>query len=147
VQQNALVMSDVDIDLPDGRPLLADIDVRVNGGQSVLLSGPSGSGKSTLLRVLGGIWPFGRGRVLLPAGARPLFLPQRPYLPLADLRDAVSYPSSADRFGDEAIRQALVDCNLAHLADRLAHVENWSQRLSLGEQQRIAFCACAPASP
>ena len=72
--------------------LLEDADARIAPGEPVLVTGPSGSGKSTLFRAVAGIWPFGRGRVRLPAGARTLFLPQRPYLPLGTLRRALCYP-------------------------------------------------------
>jgi putative ATP-binding cassette transporter len=104
-----------------------------------VITGPSGSGKSTLFRALAGIWPFGRGRVRFPGNARVLFLPQKPYIPIGSMRDAVAYPSAAADFGDEAIRATLVDVDLPRLADRLQDVENWSLQLSGGEQQRLAI--------
>ena len=69
---------------------------RSKPGEKVLITGPSGSGKSTLFRMLAGIWPFGRARVSVPEGARLLFLPQKPYIPIGTLRDAVTYPGTAD---------------------------------------------------
>jgi vitamin B12/bleomycin/antimicrobial peptide transport system ATP-binding/permease protein len=135
------------IDLPDGRPLLAPTDLGLRRGEAVLVTGPTGSGKSTLFRVLGGLWPFGRGRVDVPAGQRVLFLPQKPYLPLGTLRDAVSYPAPVGKLEDAAIQAALQACGLAHLVDRLDEDGNWSQRLSPGEQQRLAFARALLTRP
>ena len=137
--QPGIALDEVEIRLPGDRPLINQANLRLVPGQSVLISGPSGSGKSTLFRVLGGLWPYGNGRITIPFGAKLLFLPQRPYLPLGTLRDVVTYPQAPEGVGDEAIRRALADCGLPHLADRLDEVQSWAQQLSPGEQQRIAF--------
>ena len=101
--------------------------------------GPSGSGKSTLFRALAGIWPFGAGKVRVPEGVRSLFLPQKTYLPIASLRDAVRYPDPGNPADDDAVREALRAVRLGHLEDRLDEVAHWAQRLSPGEQQRLAI--------
>ena len=75
--------------LPNGQALLEDATFTLPHGRSTLITGASGSGKSTLFRALAGIWPFGKGQVHVPAGARVLFLPQKPYIPIGTLRDAV----------------------------------------------------------
>ncbi len=124
--------------LPDGRVLLGADQADIRPGESVVVSGPSGGGKSTLFRAIAGIWPFGAGRVALPARGTALFLPQRPYLPLGTLREAVCYPAAAEGFPDAAVREALAAVGLAHLLPRLDEEEPWAQRLSGGEQQRLA---------
>jgi vitamin B12/bleomycin/antimicrobial peptide transport system ATP-binding/permease protein len=101
------------------------------------VAGPSGSGKSTLFRVLAGIWPYGTGLVTLPRSRRILFLPQRPYLPMATLRQVLSYPDRSPGHPDAAYQEALVDARLPHLAARLDEEANWALELSGGEQQRI----------
>lgn len=136
---DAIETHGLDVQLPNGTRLLAGLDTTLPAGTNVLVSGPSGIGKSTLFRALAGIWPFGAGRVSLPAGARTLFLPQRPYLPLGTLREVVCYPAGTAGFDDTAIRAVLTDCGLAHFADELDVAQRWSQRLSPGEQQRLAF--------
>jgi putative ATP-binding cassette transporter len=113
--------------------------VELRPGEHVLLTGPSGSGKSTFFRSLAGIWPYWKGRIQLPKGARLLFLPQKPYLPLGALRHAVSYPDEASSHPDEEIREALSAVGLDQLAPDLERSENWAQVLSGGEQQRLAF--------
>ena len=142
-----LALEDLSLALPDGRVLVEDASARVSPGDSVLVTGPSGSGKSTLFRAVAGIWPFGRGRVRLPAGARALFLPQRPYLPLGTLRRALCYPADAARIPDEAVRAALRDAGLGHLEPRLDEEEIWDRRLSGGEQQRIALARALLLKP
>lgn len=124
--------------LPDGRTVVSGADFAVNRGEHVLVSGPSGSGKSTLFRAVAGIWPFGQGTVAQPADARILFLPQKPYIPIGSLRDAVSYPATGHPFGDADLRAALEAVRLPGLADRLDEEQNWSLQLSGGEQQRLA---------
>ncbi len=134
-----LVLSQANIYLPDGAPLLTDLSLRFPASSRVLVSGPSGSGKSTFLRTICGIWPYCDGSLMLPAGDRMVFLPQKPYLPLGTLRDAVCYPDSAAEQNDRAVRAALLSCGLDALIPRLDDKENWALQLSPGEQQRIAF--------
>src|SRR5207247_978085 len=77
-----LTIKGVDLHLPDGQPLIADVNLSLLRGDTVLLGGASGSGKSTLFRAVAGIWPFGRGEIRGPRDCHVLFLPQKPYLPI-----------------------------------------------------------------
>ncbi len=129
--------TDLTVRLPGGAALLAGQTLTVAPGERILLQGPSGSGKSTLFRALAGIWPYAQGRVRLPAGS--MFIPQRAYFPNGPLRDALAYPEAPERYTDEALRQALVDAELPALASRLDEADAWSQKLSGGEQQRLAI--------
>jgi putative ATP-binding cassette transporter len=131
--------SGLDLALPNGQTLLKDLDLVLPKGTSTLITGTSGSGKSTLFRAMAGIWPFGRGRILIPAGARVLFLPQKPYIPIATLRDAVKYPDENSTATDADIVSALEAARLGHLASRLDEEVHWSNTLSGGEQQRLAI--------
>ena len=139
VEAEGLALQGVALSLPDGRVLLAPTDLAFRAGEPVLVTGPSGSGKSTLFRALAGIWPYWKGRLTVPRGARLLFLPQRPYLPIGSLKHAVCYPADAASVDDEEAREALRATGLPHLAADLAREENWAQLLSGGEQQRVAF--------
>jgi putative ATP-binding cassette transporter len=134
-----LTLERLELDLPQGKPLLASTTLTFKQGESVLVTGPSGAGKSTLFRALAGIWPYWKGKISLPKGARLLFLPQRPYLPIGTLKHATCYPAADAEVSDDATRNALSAVGLAHLAENLAREENWAQLLSGGEQQRLAI--------
>jgi putative ATP-binding cassette transporter len=124
--------------LPNGQALLQDARIELPKGKATLISGASGSGKSTLFRALAGIWPFGKGQVHVPAGARVLFLPQKPYIPIGTLRDAVKYPDEQSKATDAEIVSALEAVQLGHLVPRLGEEAHWANTLSGGEQQRLA---------
>jgi putative ATP-binding cassette transporter len=136
----------LDLTLPDGQMLRPNISLSATPGGSLLITGASGLGKSTLLRAIAGLWPFGRGRIRVTDG-RSLFLPQRPYLPLGTLADALAYPRAARELRRESLVEALHAVGLPELADRLDEEANWAQRLSIGEQQRLAFARILLARP
>jgi len=134
-----LEVQDLTLRLPDQRKILDGVSFHIQPGDRVVVSGPSGSGKSSLFRALAGIWPYGTGRVTMPEGQRVLFLPQKPYLPIATLREVLAYPDEPGRHGGEDFQQALIDARLPNLVNRLDEETNWSLELSGGEQQRIGF--------
>ena len=142
-----LALRDVTLALPDGRVLLDTASAEVAPGEAVVITGASGSGKSTLFRAIAGIWPFGGGRVALPATGRALFLPQRPYIPLGSLKRAVCYPEDESGFTDAAVAEALEAAELPHLVPRLHEADSWDKRLSGGEQQRLALARALLLKP
>ena len=135
----ALSVADVHVATPGGTLLLEDANFTVQAGKTLLLTGPSGCGKTTLLRAICGLWPHSRGRIAVAPGARVLVLPQRPYLPLGSLRAALSYPEREQAHSDKEIRIALAKVGLAELVHSVDQIGQWSDILSLGEQQRIGF--------
>jgi putative ATP-binding cassette transporter len=145
--ENALIVEDLTIALPQGAPLLGRTALDLKPGEHVLVTGPSGAGKSTFFRALSGIWPYWKGRIRLPRGARLLFLPQKPYLPIGTLKRAVCYPDDPAQHSDESLREALAHVGLAKFAGELERSENWSQVLSGGEQQRLAFARALLTRP
>jgi putative ATP-binding cassette transporter len=144
---SAIDLADIDLALPDGRHMLENKQLSLAARESVVLTGPSGSGKSTLFRAIGGIWPFGQGRVAVPAGVRTMVVPAKPYIPISTLRSAVTYPAVPGTYSDEQIRDALTAAHLAGLVGELDREEVWSQRLSSGEQQRLALARAVLSRP
>lgn len=134
-----ITLSGLLLRLPNGAPLATAHDIHLRDGERTLIRGPSGAGKSTLFRAIAGIWPFGQGEVRIPADARLMLLPQRPYFPVAPLRTALAYPAPDGAFSDEAMADALTAVGLPALAARLGEEDHWNARLSLGEQQRLGL--------
>jgi putative ATP-binding cassette transporter len=134
-----LVLRDLVLCLPDGREIVCADRLTIEAGATTLVSGPSGSGKSTLFRAISRIWPYGWGTIDRPADATIMMLPQRPYVPSGTLKTAVAYPSVAGAYSDKAVREALELARLASLACEIDSEDNWPQRLSGGEQQRLAI--------
>ena len=135
---DAVKVSNMQINLPDGQPLLQNICFTLQPGHNVLIKGVSGSGKSTLLRAISGIWPFVDGKIFLPERDKLMFIPQKPYLPLGTLRAALNYPGNKPV--DDAELVYLMDlCQIGYLKDKLDLEADWSHVLSVGEQQRLAF--------
>jgi putative ATP-binding cassette transporter len=127
--------------LPDGAQLVKGAILHAHSGDTIIVSGPSGSGKSTLFRALAGIWPYASGQLQLPAGfeQRAMFIAQRPYFPNAPLRVALAYPNEADDYTDAELCAALDAALLPQLKTRLDDEDAWGQKLSGGEQQRLAI--------
>jgi putative ATP-binding cassette transporter len=137
----------LNVRLPDDREIIHHASVRLDASEPVLVTGPSGSGKSTFFRAISGIWPYAEGAITLPADTNIMLLPQKPYIPIGALRAAVTYPETPDHYDDAAIVDALTAAKLSHLTDELDSEDNWSQRLSGGEQQRLAIARTILAKP
>ncbi|HEY9775844.1 MAG TPA: ABC transporter ATP-binding protein/permease [Planktothrix sp.] len=144
-------LNDVSVITPNGaHTLVKDLCVNVLPGQDLLIMGPSGAGKSSLLRAIGGLWTQGEGQIARPDLENMLFLPQRPYMPLGTLREQLLYPKSSSDVSDEELQRLLAAVNLTDLSKRVGGFEtvlNWTDVLSLGEQQRLAFARLLLAKP
>ena len=137
--EGRLAFEGVRILLPDGHIIIEEATASFMPGDRVLIVGETGAGKSTLFRAVAGLWPWGSGTILTPAPEDMAFLPQRPYLPLGTLRNAVTYPAAPEAFSDSDVRRALERCDLGSLVAKLDRTERWDRELSMGEQERLAF--------
>jgi putative ATP-binding cassette transporter len=137
----------LDVALPAGKTLVTADGIAFAPRDQVLVTGPSGSGKSTLFRAIAGIWPFGKGTVSIPARAKVMTLPQRPYLPIGPLSAAIAYPAIPGTFDPARIGELLIAVGLPALADRLDDEQHWNRMLSLGEQQRIGVARAILHAP
>ncbi len=144
---NAICVQNAQLKLPTGAAIVEISNLRLNADQRTLFIGPSGSGKSTLFRAISGIWPYWEGNINFSSGKTLMLLPQRPYIPIGTLRSAVIYPALMDAFNDDDIKAALIKVQLEHLTTLLNEEDQWAQRLSGGEQQRLAIARALLAKP
>ncbi|GGC71955.1 ABC transporter ATP-binding protein/permease [Chelatococcus reniformis] len=139
---STLRLSGLTLDDPAGRELARVPALVITKGEAVWLRGRSGIGKSTALKAVAGLWRAGGGTIEMPGGTQ-MFLPQQPYLPLADLRAAALYPRPAD---GEALTDGARLLALVGLAPRAEAAslpgddpDQQQRSLSGGEQQRVAL--------
>ena len=141
-------LDDVEVRTPDGKQLVKPLDLRLEVGDTMVVTGASGVGKTTLLRSLAELWPFTTGTLTRPCGPNEtMFLSQMPYVPLGDLRAVVSYPNEEGDIDDDTLKRTLEKVALSHLVNRLDEVDDWAKVLSPGEQQRIAFARVLLTKP
>jgi vitamin B12/bleomycin/antimicrobial peptide transport system ATP-binding/permease protein len=133
--------------LPNGTPQVSADGFSLRAGERTLVLGPSGAGKSTLFRAIAGVWPFGSGTISIPANARLMMLPQRPYFPVGSLQAAIAYPAEAGAYSGDQIRETLVAIGLPQFAARLEEEAHWNRMLSLGEQQRLGLARALLMQP
>ena len=126
-----------------GAELVKPFSLTLRPGDRLVLTGVAGSGKSSLLRVLGGLWDHKSGEIAMRDDTRILCVPQKPYLPLTNLRGIICYPGDTADFTDEQVTDALAAAGLERLLPALDDDTRdgayWARTLSGGEQQRLAF--------
>ncbi|MCV7038526.1 ABC transporter ATP-binding protein/permease [Mycolicibacterium moriokaense] len=141
-------LSGVEVRTPDGKQLVDPLDLHLQVGDTLVVTGASGAGKTTLLRSLAELWPYTTGTLTRPCGPNEtMFLSQMPYVPLGNLRAVVSYPNEEGEIDDATLKRTLEKVALPHLTGRLDEVEDWAKILSPGEQQRIAFARILLTAP
>jgi vitamin B12/bleomycin/antimicrobial peptide transport system ATP-binding/permease protein len=139
VQRPTVAFEHLSVTLPGGRIGLDRPRVELAPGDHLLITGEPGADKRALFRALAGVWPPGSGTVYLPAREAVMFVPQRSYLPLGSLRDAVTYPAGYKRFDDDAVCTVLDRVGLGHLIPDLERETRWDRELSPEQQQRLVF--------
>ncbi|VVC74891.1 Vitamin B12 transport ATP-binding protein BacA [Aquicella siphonis] len=137
--ENAIKVKDLTIKTTHDNTLLTAIDENFVHGTNYVIKGESGIGKSTFIRAIAGVWPFASGEVTFPENKRVMYLPQKPYMPIGTLAEAILFPDKKDPELEKNIETVLHDCHLDGLIPRLSEVAHWSEQLSPGEQQRVAF--------
>ena len=124
------------------RTLIEELSLQLDTQSSLLVVGPSGCGKSSLMRAIAGLWSSGTGTIQHPELEDLLFLPQKPYMILGSLRQQLLYPYPEIELDETQLKEALKQVNLPDLDERFGGFdaeEEWSDVLSLGEQQRLSF--------
>jgi putative ATP-binding cassette transporter len=122
--------------------------VVIESGERVLILGAPGTGKTQLFRALAGLWPWGQGRIVRPAGEQVFYLPRgTPYMPRGTLREVLAYPQKAENFTDAAFKRSLFRLGLERLASLLDATDRWDRELSQDEQLSLAVARILLQSP
>ncbi|EKD72213.1 MAG: ABC transporter, ATP-binding protein [uncultured bacterium] len=139
LSENKIIAKNVTIFLPKGEKILENINEEFVHGKHYWIKGNSGIGKSTFVRAIAGIWPYGSGSISLPDKKNIMYIPQRSYMPLGTLEEALLFPDHVVSVDEKELIRLLHACDLPHLVNELRLVTLWSDHLSPGELQRIAF--------
>ena len=143
----SITIDDLHVASPAGCVMLSEQHADIDPSERVLFTGKSGEEKALLFRAIGGLWPWGSGRITHPPRQTIMFMPVRAYIPPGALRAAVAYPRPADAFDAAAIIKALVDVGLGHLEPHLDTVERWDRELTDDEKQCLAFARVVLQKP
>ncbi|CAI2164052.1 5786_t:CDS:10 [Funneliformis geosporum] len=130
-----------------GDELIKGLNIVINPGEHLLVTGPNGVGKTSVARVISKLWPVFRGVLSRPNVGDIFYIPQRPYLSIGTLRDQIIYPHSyADMIRanrtDEELMDILQIVHLAYIPDREGGWETkkeWKDVFSGGEKQRVGM--------
>jgi putative ATP-binding cassette transporter len=135
---NSLQLAGVRVLQHDGVPLTHELTAEIGPREHVLIEGDPQACHKLILAVAG-LWPWGAGKVTLPAGANFFIASDRPYVPVGALGEAVCYPMTVGVCVPDDINAALRRVGLGEWAGHLELVENWEQVLSVAQQQRLSF--------
>ncbi|MGD9949283.1 MAG: ABC transporter ATP-binding protein/permease [Desulfobulbus sp.] len=137
-ERQVLAFNDLSIGKYEGDILAHGINMEINEGDHVLITGNLYNG-AKLFRAIAGIRPWGSGTIELPNKGRLFFMPPRPHLPTGTLLEAIWYPALRRKFTQVQIEEAMRLVGLAHLINQLDIEDNWLQSLTRGEQQRLGM--------
>ncbi|MDG4880842.1 ABC transporter ATP-binding protein/permease [Mesorhizobium sp. WSM4884] len=141
-----LTFEKLEVASPDGCTRLAETDVEIKAGERVMITGDPRAGKTLFFRAIAGLWPWGGGRIGMPAGEKPFFVPRMPYFPLGTLRDVLNH-TEGGKIEDAEISAVLGEVGLERLSSQLDRSARWEHELADDEQRLLAFARLALRKP
>ncbi|MER8901481.1 ABC transporter ATP-binding protein/permease [Mesorhizobium sp. M0772] len=142
----SLTFEKLQVASPEGCTKLSDSHVEIHPGERVMITGDPGAGKTLFFRAVAGLWPWGSGRIGLPAGETPIFVPRVPYFPAGTLRE-VLHPNGSAPAGDADFGAILAEVGLERLSSSLDRSARWERELNDDEQRSLAFARLALRQP
>ncbi len=125
----------------DAEPFLRVSNLRFRQGEWTLVKGESGSGKTSLIKAINGLWPYGRGSIVLPDGVKTFYAAQEVRLPAVTLKELVCLPDRIEPYTDARVASVLHKAGLGdfieHLNDERREGMLWDQMLSGGQKQKL----------
>ena len=143
----SLTFEKLEVASRDGCTKLADEHVEIRPGERVMITGDPGAGKTLFFRAIAGLWPWGSGRIGLPAGENPIFVPRVPYFPTGTLREVLDHPNGPAPASDADISAVLAEVGLGRLSSSLDRSARWEHELGDDEQRSLAFARLALRQP
>jgi len=138
-QDEKITLENLRVEASSGDETLDEAHVEIGPGERVLIVGESGAGLTSLFRAIAGLWPCGSGQIGLPRSEPVTFMAKHPYMPLGELREALSYPSDVNAYQDKERAAACERVGLSHLSSQLDRQANWDNELGDDELQRVGF--------
>jgi putative ATP-binding cassette transporter len=132
----------------EGCTRLAEPNVEIGAGERVLVTGEPGAGKTLFFRAVAGLWPWGGGRIGLPAKAELALVPYTPYFPPATLRETLGRPADGPEPTDAELGAVLEEAGIGYLSASLDLAPGqWEYDLSDNERRLLALAAIAVRRP
>ncbi|TIW19441.1 MAG: ABC transporter ATP-binding protein/permease, partial [Mesorhizobium sp.] len=141
-----LTFEKLEVASPDGCTKLAEPHVEIRPGERVMITGDPRAGKTLFFRAIAGLWPWGSGRIGMPTGAAPIFVPRTPYFPLGTLREVLNHTDDIT-VEDAEIAAVLTEVGLERLASSLDRSARWEHELADDEQRLLAVARLALRRP
>ncbi|TPN90183.1 ABC transporter ATP-binding protein/permease [Mesorhizobium sp. B1-1-5] len=142
-----LTFEKLEVASPGGCTRLADQHVEIHAGERVMLTGEPGAGKTLFFRAIAGLWPWGSGRIGMPAGEVPIFVPRTPYFPTATLREVLDRVDGVAPASDTDISAVLAEIGLERLSSSLDRSARWEHELADDELRLLAFARLVLRQP
>jgi putative ATP-binding cassette transporter len=147
--RDCLAYERLTLQAPEGaEALVKDLSVSIPPGARLLVTGPNEAARVSLFRATAGIWNRGAGKITRPPLDEVLFLPQRPELLQATLRELLIEPGR--EAPDDRIRAALHEAGLESVVESAGGLDverDWESFLSLSDQQLLALTRVVLAGP
>ncbi|UDL90587.1 ABC transporter ATP-binding protein/permease [Mesorhizobium sp. PAMC28654] len=135
----------------DATPFLSAANLRFRRGEWTFLKGESGCGKTSLIKAINGLWPYGRGTIVFPDGARSFYAAQEVKLQQVSLKQLVCLPGTEHDHSDAQVASALYKAGLgdfiSHMADENREGKSWDQVLSGGQKQKLVVARIVLQQP